>query len=67
MIVEFNRRLVRIAADSNAPFLDVYEPYADADGELKKSYTADGLHLNEDGYQVWAGQIVELLDQLDFQ
>lgn len=54
LIVEFNARLERIAADFGCPYMDVYKPFADADGLLRAEYSRDGLHLTESGYRLWA-------------
>lgn len=58
-VVEFNRRLVKIAADFKCPFIDAYVPFADEQGQLKKEFSRDGLHLTEAGYRLWA----ELIDK----
>ena len=65
MIVEFNRRLVRIAADFDCPFLDVYAPFADADGLLRQEYSREGLHLTVAGYRHWAKLIAAVLSRYD--
>lgn len=35
--------------------IDLYPHFLNADNKLDKKYTQDGLHLNADGYKVWAG------------
>jgi lysophospholipase L1-like esterase len=30
---------------------------ADEKGELKQELTADGLHINADGYKIWKAEI----------
>ncbi len=62
-IVAFNQRLVRISADFNCAFMDMYAPLADEQGLLGESYSRDGLHLNETGYRVWARKIAAELDK----
>lgn len=61
LIVEFNKRLARIAADFECPFMEVYQPLADDEGLLKKEYSRDGLHLTEAGYRIWASLIERML------
>jgi lysophospholipase L1-like esterase len=34
----------------------------DDKGELKKEFTADGLHLKPDGYKVWQAEIEKALN-----
>jgi len=60
-IQEFNRRLAKIAADNDCPFMDVFKPLADEQNLLRKEYSRDGLHLNAAGYKVWAKMIEEVL------
>ena len=62
-ILEFNRRLERIAADHKCPFMDVFKPLADEQNLLRKEFSRDGLHLNEAGYRIWARRIEEILPQ----
>lgn len=64
-IVEFNGRLAKIAADHGCPFMDVYEPFADAEGLLRREYARDGLHLTPAGYKLWAELIEQALVRLD--
>lgn len=63
LIVEFNTRLERIARDHDCPFLDVYKPFADDEGLLRKEFSREGLHLTEAGYQRWAELIEKALPQ----
>ncbi len=65
LIVEFNRRLVRIAADAKCPFMDVYKPFADDEGLLRKDYSRDGLHLSDAGYRQWAELVEKALPPSD--
>lgn len=64
MIVEFNKRLARIAADFDCPFMDVYAPFADKEGLLRNEYSREGLHLTEAGYRQWAKIIESVLPPL---
>jgi lysophospholipase L1-like esterase len=61
LIVEFNARLERIAADHGCPFMDVYAPFADQQDLLHQDYSLDGLHLNETGYKLWGDMIEKAL------
>ncbi|GMN11307.1 SGNH/GDSL hydrolase family protein [Croceitalea sp. MTPC9] len=42
-----------LAGKANIKFIDVNSPLRGLDGELKSSYTYDGLHLNGAGYMKW--------------
>ncbi len=48
-----NRRLKEIANSENVSYLDLQPLFADADGNLPKELSTDGLHLNDRGYLVW--------------
>ena len=63
-IQEFNKRLAKIAADHECPFMDVFKPLVDEQNLLRKEYSRDGLHLNEAGYRVWAKMIEDMLPPL---
>ena len=47
-----NKEIKKICNDKDVVFMDVYDLLADEDGNLKSSYSYDGLHLNENGYIV---------------
>ena len=47
-----NTQLKKYCAENNIIYLDVYSILQDVDGNLKSEYTEDGLHLNNDGYDV---------------
>ena len=63
-IIEFNQRLERIAADFHCTFLDVYKPFADDEGLLRKEFSREGLHLTDAGYRQWAALIEKILPPL---
>jgi acetyl esterase/lipase/lysophospholipase L1-like esterase len=60
-IVEFNRRLAAIAKEHGCQFMDVYAPFADDEGLLRKEFSREGLHLTDAGYRQWARMIEEAL------
>jgi len=64
LIVQFNARLEKIAADFGCPFMDVYAPFADDQGLLRQDLSRDGLHLTDAGYRLWADMIDRTLTQL---
>lgn len=51
-IVVLNRALKRIAHDNDMTYVDLWEVLA-ADGELKKEFTPDGIHLKPVAYLHW--------------
>ncbi len=51
-IKEINKGIKEIAESENITYIDMYKELINDDDELKANYTEDGLHLNDDGYQV---------------
>jgi len=60
-VVEFNRRLKKLAPEYRCTFLDLHSLMRDADGQLKAEFTEDGLHLTEPAYRIWLEQILKIL------
>jgi lysophospholipase L1-like esterase len=52
-IVWCNNALKSYCLEAGLTFVDIYSALADEQGQLKKEYTNDGLHLTMAGYQVW--------------
>jgi lysophospholipase L1-like esterase len=60
-IVDFNKRLLAMAAEFKCSYLDLHPLLCDAKGELKADFTKDGLHLTEPAYLIWREQILKAL------
>lgn len=58
-VEELNRLLLERTPPGD--FLDLRPALSDADGELKASFTDDGLHLNAEGYQRWEALLAPYL------
>ncbi len=54
---DFNQRLQKLAKEFGYDYIDLHSLMADDQGELKKELTADGLHINAEGYNIWKAQI----------
>jgi lysophospholipase L1-like esterase len=54
---DFNQRLQKLAKEFDYDYIDLHSQMKDDQGELKAEFTADGLHLNAEGYKVWKAQI----------
>ena len=53
-----NRRLKDIARSGNVVYLDLYPLFLGKDSRANPAYyEADGVHLSEEGYEVWAGAL----------
>ena len=53
-ITYVNTALKQLAKDCKVNLIDLNPNFQDANGKLDKKYTEDGLHLNIEGYKVWA-------------
>lgn len=55
----------RMARWPQARFLDVFQPMLRPDGGPNHTiFTQDGLHMNADGYRLWAGRVRSCLSEL---
>ena len=54
---DVNQRLRKLAQEFAYPYLDLHSLMTDEQGELRNELTADGLHINAEGYRIWKGQI----------
>jgi lysophospholipase L1-like esterase len=59
-IVQLNKQLALIAEAENAEYLHIYDWFTDFQGNLRSELTTDGLHLSEDGYDVWRAALQHL-------
>ncbi len=67
IIKALNERYKSIAQSHNATYIDLYSIFKDGSDKLNTTYTADGLHLNDEGYRVLRNAItsqVELTEDL---
>lgn len=51
-IEEVNKKLKEYCKEKKITFIDTYEVLKDDEGKLKEEYSEDGLHLNDEGYEV---------------
>ena len=61
-------RLIRefIATDRRLIYVDVFTPMQDTNGHPRRElFVPDMLHLNADGYKLWAGIVKPVLDKVD--
>lgn len=60
-------RLIRefITGNPKLVYVDVFTPMLGADGQPRAElFVSDRLHLNDDGYKLWAGIVGPVLDKL---
>ena len=55
-IISFNGNIAELSDRYNATYLDLFSQLQDS-GYIRPEYTADGLHLSESAYEVWANAI----------
>jgi lysophospholipase L1-like esterase len=56
-VLDVNQRLQKLAKEFAYDYIDLHSQMTDDKGELKPEFTADGLHINAEGYKVWKAQI----------
>lgn len=55
LVPEINTRLRALAQEKKIDFIDLFPLFAEGNTNvLRKDLTTDGLHLNEEGYKIWA-------------
>lgn len=64
IIARVNEALAAQAAAEGFRFLDINSSLIDSHGKLREQYSADGLHLSLQGYEVWASALKPLLLEL---
>ncbi|OUL20423.1 G-D-S-L family lipolytic protein [Nostoc sp. T09] len=52
-IQQINQQLQTIATIQGVKYLDLYPLFASQEGNLRREFTTDGLHLSPEGYMVW--------------
>jgi lysophospholipase L1-like esterase len=58
-VISVNKQLRQLAVDENIVFINLYPLFLDAQGRMDVRYTHDGLHLNQEGYKIWASFLKE--------
>jgi lysophospholipase L1-like esterase len=65
-IRQLNYQLFRIAKKEGAYYLNLYNWFADFEGNLRVELTTDGLHLSKDGYEVWQAALKQVETELAY-
>lgn len=52
-IRNLNQQIALIAQQQGASYLNLYSRFIDNQGQLRRDYTTDGIHLASLGYQAW--------------
>jgi lysophospholipase L1-like esterase len=64
VINRLNLEIHRLALEENIHYLHFNPFFKDENGQLKRDYTNDGLHLNDEAYSIWKELIDELLQEV---
>ncbi|MEH1942657.1 MAG: SGNH/GDSL hydrolase family protein [Nostoc sp.] len=59
-IRHINTQLTLIAKQESANYLNVYSWFTDMEGNLRPELTTDGLHLSQEGYDVWRSALQQI-------
>ncbi len=57
MQVELNRRLKELASQEKITYINLHPLFEDANGELKKEFSIDGIHLKASAYITWVAYL----------
>jgi lysophospholipase L1-like esterase len=58
---EFNEILKKLSSEFGCTYLDIHTLLCDPSGELKASFTEDGLHLTPPAYEIWRQEVLKVL------
>ncbi|MHC5934801.1 SGNH/GDSL hydrolase family protein [Nostoc sp.] len=59
-IRHLNVQLTLIAKQESANYLNIYSWFTDMEGNLRPELTTDGLHLSQEGYDVWRSALQQI-------
>lgn len=62
-VSSLNMELKKIAERNNATYIDLHPALSNRNGNLRKEFTNDGLHLTGAGYKAWADHIRPYVDE----
>ena len=60
VIDHLNLEIHRLARDESINYLHLNPFFKDENGQLKRNFTEDGLHLNKEAYSIWK-ELIEVL------
>lgn len=63
VIRDINRKLSSMADEKGFTWIDAYSIFVDADGNLDRRYTNDGLHVMGDGYLHWRDLLLPYVNE----
>ena len=52
-VLELNKRLEQLCYKQNVTYVNLYSAFVDENNLLKESLSSDGVHLTNEGYELW--------------
>lgn len=62
-VVEFNAQLLVLSQKHHCTYIDTWSHFTAKDNSMNPAITTDGIHLTEDGYKIWVGLIVKMVNE----
>lgn len=62
-IKNLNNKIEKICDNNKCTYINMYDNLTDKNGNIKRIYTVDGLHLNKIGYKVVASKLTKYLNE----
>lgn len=62
-IKDLNNKIEKICDNNKCTYINMYDNLTDKNGNMKRIYTVDGLHLNKIGYKVVTNKLTKYLDE----
>ncbi len=62
-IKNLNNKIEKICDNNKCTYINMYDDLTDKNGNMKRIYTVDGLHLNKIGYKVVTNKLIKYLDE----
>lgn len=62
-IKDLNNKIEKICNNNKCTYINMYDNLTDKNGNMKRIYTVDGLHLNKIGYKVVASKLTKYLNK----
>ena len=60
-IKKFNKEIKKLSEENKMTYIDLYSSFAQ-NGQMNENLSADGLHLNSNGYEVWVDSIEDYIN-----
>ena len=62
-IKDLNNKIEKMCDNNKCTYINMYDDLTDKNGNMKRIYTVDGLHLNKIGYKAVANKLIKYLDE----